>query len=110
MTHGTVAQAVEHGDDRKVGDGSSDPRLASPVAVEVAGSSPAGSAKQKIPAAQLGAYLRACELPEGTKVEFDGKPAWIAGMTGNLITLQTAKRTIYIRATDPRVLEIKVPA
>lgn len=68
-----------------------------------------GSVKPRLTPADQLAYARIAALPNGTKVEFQGRPAKFLGMMGYLITLRPkGKKTFYLRAGDPQIAEIEI--
>lgn len=66
--------------------------------------------KPKITAANRAMYEQIEKLPTDAPVMFQGKPARFLGMTGYLVTLETQKKTVYLRAWDERLLEVQIPA
>lgn len=63
-------------------------------------------AKPLITQADQQAYTRIAALAIGTALTFEGAPATFDGMTGYLITLRVKRRSVYLRAGDPRIKEI----
>lgn len=60
----------------------------------------------RITPADQQAYARIAALSVGTALIFGGTPARFDGMTGYLITLKVKRRTVYLRAGDPRIKDI----
>lgn len=60
-------------------------------------------AKPRISLSDQRAYDRVAAMPVGAAVVFNGAPANFTGMAGYLITLKVKRRTVYLRAGDPRI-------
>lgn len=62
--------------------------------------------KPRLTPADQQAYARIAALPVGAPLTVEGLAAKFDGMTGYLITLKVKRRTVYLRAGDPRIAEI----